>query len=145
MPQGSNPEFLAKIGATEQLPGKLVPRQANGRFDTPRAQMGREHALDILNDPKYRENLKKRMVMGEGGAIEVWIWRIGYGEPQKDDTDNEMEKARFEAIRIGVKEFLRSHPQQANVIDAAVMGATRVLPRPMLPPPPEDDGDGRPA
>lgn len=145
MPRGENKAFALQKGETAQLPAENVPRDAKGKFDTPRAQMGREHALSILNDPTYRENLLKRMVAGEGGAIEVWIWRIGYGEPQKDDTDNEMERARFEAIRAGVKEFLKTHPQQAHVIDAAVMGATRVLPRPMLPPPREDDGDGRPA
>ncbi len=144
MPQGWNPEFLAKVGDTSQLPGKDVPRRADGRFETSRAQMGREHALDILNDPDYRTNLKARMKAGEGGAIEVWIWRIGYGEPQKDEADAERQKAQFEAVRAEVREFLRRNPHAANVIDAQVQGATTVLPRPrLLKASDEDDGGER--
>jgi len=103
-----------------------------GRFDTPRAEMGRTAALDILNDPDYRANLKKRMIAGEGGAIEVWIWRIGYGEPQKDDGEAEVQRQRFEAARAEVREYLKRNPQGAHILDAAAMGATRVLPRPQL-------------
>ncbi len=132
MPKGWNPDFIAKVGDASLLPGKDVPRGVAGRFDTPRAQMGREHALDILNDPDYRANLKTRMVAGEGGAIEVWIWRIGYGDPQKDEAEAERQKAHFEAVRAEVREFLRSHPHAANVIDAQVQGATKLLPRPRL-------------
>lgn len=128
--QGSNPEFLAKAGDASHLPARK--RGKAGRFDTPRAQMGREHALDILTDPLYRENLKKRMVMGEGGAIEVWLWRIGYGEPQKDETENELQRAKFEAMRAAVRDYLQAHPDQANIIDAQVQGARRVMPRPIL-------------
>lgn len=129
--------FLEKVGDTSHLPE--VPRDAAGRFDTPRAQAGRTHALDILNDPVYRENLKKRMQMGEGGAIEVWIWRIGYGDPQKDETESELQRAKFESMRQAVRDYLASHPEQANVIDAQVQGAKRVMPRPLLLPKNDDD------
>ncbi len=141
MPKGWNPEFLAKVGVGDasRLPGKDVPRRTDGRFDTPRAQMGREHALSILNDPDYQTNLKARMVAGEGGAIEVWIWRIGYGEPQKDEAESERQKARFDSIRAEVREFLKRNPHQANIIDAQVQGASRVMPRPRLLPRGEDE------
>lgn len=122
-------QALAQVG---KLESPLTERNPKGQFDTSRAQMGRAHALDILNDPQYRENLKKRMVAGEGGAIEVWIWRIGYGEPQKDEGEAEAQRARFEAARAEVRAFLLKNPAQAHVLDAAVQGATRLLPRPQL-------------
>ncbi len=144
MPKGWNPEFLAQVGNTAQLPGKEVTRRPDGRFETPRSEMGRAHALDILNDEQYRAKLKERMVAGEGGAIEVWIWRIGYGDPQKDEAESERQKAQFEAVRAEVREFLRRNPHAANVIDAQVQGATTVLPRPrLLKASDEDDGGER--
>lgn len=123
-----NKAFIAQQGDTGQHP----PNGPTGRFETPRSKMGRDHALDILNDPEYRTNLKKRLIAGEGGAIEVWVWRIGYGEPQKDESEAEAIRLRFEAAREEVREFLKSHPQQAHVLDAAVQGARRLLPRPVL-------------
>lgn len=137
MPKGEN--LVGKPGPVENLPTKRQ-RGAGGRFDTPRAQMGRTHALDILCDPKYRRNLKKRMIAGEGGAIEVWMWRIGYGDPQKDETENELQKAKFDAMRAALHKYLTEHPEQANILDSHLQGAPRVLPRPMLLPPKTDDG-----
>lgn len=130
MPRGKNRAFLerAGVGNPDSLPANQ--RNQHGRFDTPRAQMGRAHALSILNDPDYQRNLLERMIAGEAGAIEVWIWRLGYGEPRKDETEDELARERFAAMRAEVREFLRSHPEQARVIDAKVQGAVRMLPAP---------------
>lgn len=114
--------------------GKVLhlPQNEKGQFDTPRSKMGREHALSILNDDQYRENLLKRMRAGEAGAVEVWVWRIGYGEPQKDDTDEAAMRARMAAVRETVLGLLRDHPEKAHALSAVVEGASRILPRPIL-------------
>lgn len=132
MPRGENKSFVDQMGKVARLPGKDVSRRVDGKFDTPRAQLGRENALKILNDPKYQENLLKRMQAGEAGAIEVWVWRYGYGEPKKDDEEGEAQRQRFDAIRAEVREYLRRAPEQAHVLDAAAQRAPRILPRPQL-------------
>jgi len=109
-------------------------KDEKGRFTSSRAEMGREHALSILNSPKYRDQLARRMEAGEGGAIEVWIWRIGYGDPPKAKEDSGEDEARFVRMRNRLRAFMQENPEEARVM--AAMLARQ--PRP-LPPPPDAD------
>ena len=91
-------------------------RDAKGRITTSRSEMGRKHALDILSDPKYQKSLKERMIAGEGGAIEVWIWRIGYGDPPRAKEDDGEDRARFDRRREAMQKFMREHPREAAIL-----------------------------
>lgn len=91
-------------------------RDGKGRITTARSEMGRAHALDILCDPAYRERLKLRMIAGEGGAIEVWLWRIGYGDPPKARDDDSDDRARFDRRREAMQKFMREHPREAAML-----------------------------
>lgn len=90
-----------------------LARDEKGKITTTRSEMGRQHALDILLDPGYQNQLKQRMIAGEGGAIEVWLWRIGYGDPPKQREDDGEERARFERRREAMQIFMRDHPEEA--------------------------------
>ncbi len=106
----------------------LVDRDSKGKFNTSRAEMGREHALEILNDPDYRKNLATRMKAGEGGAIEVWIWRIGYGDPPRPKEDLGEDEARFVRMRERLRAFMKENPEEARVM-ASMLARQPAAPR----------------
>lgn len=114
-------------------------KDEKGRFTTSRAELGRARALEILEDPDYRRVLKARMIAGEGGAIEVWIHRIGYGDPPKAKEDGGEDEARFIRMRDKLRAFMRESPEEARVMAAMLARAPRALPEPAPPdadPPP---------
>lgn len=102
-------------------------KDEKGRFTTSRAEMGREHALSILNDPGYRDQLAARMKAGEGGAIEVWIWRIGYGDPPKAKEDSGEDEARFARMRDRLRTFMRENPEEARLAAAMLAQQPKAL------------------
>jgi len=114
-------------------------KDEKGRFTTSRAEMGREHALSILNNPKYREQLARRMEAGEGGAIEVWIWRIGYGDPPKAREDSGEDEARFVRMRDKLRAFMKENPEEARVMASMLARQPRSLPEPEPVPVPDAD------
>jgi hypothetical protein len=101
--------------------------------------MGRTHALEILNNEDYRNNLKARMVAGEGGAIEVWLWRIGYGDPAKPKEDGSEDEARFLRIREKLRSFMMENPDEARVMAALLARGPRALLEPSPAPVPDAD------
>jgi hypothetical protein len=115
----------AQVSIANLRPGG--EKDVNGRFTTSRSEMGREHALAILNDPDYREMLAKRMKAGEGGAIEVWIWRIGYGDPPKAREDSGEDEARFLRMRERLRAFMRENPEEARVAAAMLAQQPRAV------------------
>jgi hypothetical protein len=138
----SRPSTLANLAAGD-LAAAGVQQDAKGKFTTSRSEMGREHALSILNSPKYREQLQKRMEMGEGGAIEVWIWRIGYGDPPRPKEDLGEDEARFVRMRERLRAFMKESPEEARVMAgmlARQTGGPRALPA-TPPPPPDADSE----
>ena len=40
-------------------------------------------ARGLLNDPTYRKNLQKRLLTGEGGAMEPLLWAYAFGKPKE--------------------------------------------------------------
>jgi len=110
-----------------------------GRFTTSRAEMGREHALEILSSQKYRDQLQERMEAGEGGAIEVWIWRIGYGDPPKAKEDSGEDEQRFIRMRERLRAFMKESPEEARVMAAMLAQQPRALPEPRPEPKPDAD------
>ena len=114
-------------------------RDHKGRIETSRAEMGRTHALEILNNEDYRNNLKARMVAGEGGAIEVWLWRIGYGDPAKPKEDGSEDEARFLRIREKLRSFMMENPDEARVMAALLARGPRALLEPSPAPVPDAD------
>lgn len=108
-------------------------KDERGRITTSRSEIGRQHALDILSDPMYRAGLKARMVAGEGGAIEVWLWRIGYGDPPKPREDSGDDEARWIRARERLRAFMKE-----NTEDARAMAELVARGMPLLPPGPPD-------
>ncbi len=89
----------------------------------------RERARALLEDPKYLENLQKRLIAGEAGALEIWLYRYGYGDPKADKADEEERKEEFERIRAEVQEVIRAGGKEAKVLDIAIQRSSRKLTR----------------
>lgn len=113
----TNPSSLANLKAGDMTG---FDRDEKGRITTSRAEIGRQNALSILCDPEYQASLRTRMIAGEGGAIEVWLWRIGHGDPPKQRDDDVDEQARFAKRREAMQKFMREHPIEAAVLARAV-------------------------
>jgi len=41
----------------------------------------REFANRLIDDPEYREALRRRLIAGTAGGVEVLIWHYAYGKP----------------------------------------------------------------
>ncbi|HEY6547631.1 MAG TPA: hypothetical protein VI589_06985 [Vicinamibacteria bacterium] len=119
-----------------------VARDGAGKFHSSRAEMGREAALEILTSPVYRENLKKRMELGEGGAIEVWLWRIGYGDPPKPKEDSGEDEARWARTRDQLRAFMKENPEAARLMAEMIAKQPGKLPKLLEPPPGADSTPG---
>lgn len=104
-----------------------VERDGKGRFESSRAERGRQHALEILEDPTYKESLKKRMIAGEAGPIEVWVWRIGYGDPPRAREDDSDDQERFDRLRKRLRAFMKESPEEARTL-AGIIAKQRQLP-----------------
>jgi hypothetical protein len=135
-------DFYAQVGQ----PPKGVVRAKDGKLTSSRSERGRKLAMDLLEDPEYRKTLRERLMTGTAGPIEVHLWRMAYGEPQKDDSGKAAEEARFAAMREQLGRFLREKADEARTLNAVVTRAPRVLelPRPILDVKPLGD-DERPA
>lgn len=146
MPKKLSPKFLENFG---KIPG----RDKEGRLHTSKSERGRALAVELLEDPEYRDSLRKRLIAGVAGPIEIHLWRMGYGEPPKDDSSKAAEEERFRAMREQLQRYLKENAAEARKLNAVVTRAPRVLelPRPRLEPEPEPidveavGGDGRPA
>jgi hypothetical protein len=114
-----------------------VEKDAQGKFTSTRSERGRKHALEILEDPKYREKLMERMRLGDAGPIEVWIWRIGYGDPPRARDDDDGDAERFERMRVRLREFMKRHPDEARELRRAI--AKGLAEDKALPPPADED------
>jgi hypothetical protein len=45
----------------------------------------RQIARDLVSDPTYLENLRKRLQEGKAGTMEELLWRYAYGPPPKQE------------------------------------------------------------
>ena len=113
------------IVAKQKERGHLV-----GRDSQSPAPGAREIARKLVEDPKYLRGLKKRLIAGIAGPVEVWIWRYAYGEPEKNEAERQRELERFERMREQLRHFLEKAPERAAVLDASVQRAPRLLPLP---------------
>lgn len=93
----------------------------------------RDVALRLVEDQKYQKNLLRRLRDGIAGPIEIWLWRYAFGDPAKSDEESKLQHERYEKMRAEVLEFLKSAPERARVLEAAVTKAPRLLPLPALP------------
>jgi hypothetical protein len=107
--------------------GDYIGRPGGKDFDGVRSIAKR-----LVEDPKYQAELLKRMQAGVAGNIEIWMWRYAYGDPQKNDEQVKKELERFERMREQVRDFLAKAPDRANVLDAAIQRAPRLLPIPTM-------------
>jgi len=119
-------------GADDNPDGKIVTKKR--QYSRPL----RERAREMLEDPDYLEALQARLLVNEAGAVEVWLYRYGYGEPKADKRDEEAERESFEKIRREVQEIIKKGKQEGKVLDLAVGRASRRLTR--LPEPGRLDG-----
>jgi hypothetical protein len=113
-------------------------RTSVGRFASSRLRKGETIARKILNDREYRENLLARMRAGVAGPVEVHLWRLGFGDPPKNENEREDETRRFARIREELLAFLREAPEEARALSVAVTRRPLPFPRPALPPGPID-------
>jgi|GEM_PF-1753937 len=98
----------------------------DGRIVTKKREYARplrERARELLEDPEYIEALRDRLIAGEAGALESWLYRYGYGEPKPDKADEEQERQRFEDIREEVKAIIAG--KEGKVLAMAVGRSTR--------------------
>jgi hypothetical protein len=131
--RGKNKEFLAKQVPGTPLPAPNEERDKGGRFATELATTGKAFALEILNDPDYRRVFRERAIAGFlPPAVEVHLLRLGWGDIPKDDRENEEFRLRFDEVRRLVRELVSAAPQHASLLEARVIGASRVLPMPRL-------------
>lgn len=93
-----------------------LERDERGKITTPRSEIGRQHALSILENPDYRKALEARMIAGTAGPVEVWIWRIGYGDPPRQREDDGGDAERFKRLQEAVRELLRDNPEASRAI-----------------------------
>lgn len=93
-----------------------LDRDAKGRIETSRAEMGRTRALAILENPTYQASLLARMIAGTAGPVEVWIHRIGYGDPPRPKDDTSDDEARFDRLRAKLRAFMKENPQEARTL-----------------------------
>ena len=50
----------------------------------------RELARGFVDDPAYRDALRERLLAGEAGSMELWLWQHAYGKPTITSTDGEV-------------------------------------------------------
>ena len=132
MPRKLSPEFRANVGIAH--PGQMRGhRGPNGS----KAEVGRLLAMELLQDPTYRRELKKRLIAGVAGPVEVYLWRKAFGDPDKDDSERAAEAAKFEQIRTELRQFMLENKDRARTLNAIVTRAPRLLPLPRLAPQPE--------
>jgi hypothetical protein len=133
----SNPRRRANLkksvpGGDDNPDGKIVTKKR--QYSRPL----RERAREMLEDPDYCEALAARLLIGEAGAVEVWLYRYGYGEPKADKRDEQEERERFEAIRKEVQDIIEKGKAEGKVLDIAVARSSRRLTK--LPEPGPLDG-----
>ena len=100
----------------------------------------KERARALLESPDYLEALQQRLVDGEAGAIEVWLYRYGYGDPKVDKAEDEEQKEEFERIRAEVVQAIKEGKLETKVLDISIQRSSRKLRRVSLPEN-EDAGD----
>jgi hypothetical protein len=57
---------------------KGVPNRATAEM--------REFARSLLEDPAYQKALRKRLIKGQAGAMEVQLLYYAYGKPKSEET-----------------------------------------------------------
>jgi len=108
-------------GGDDNPDGKIVTKTRE--YNRPIKARARE----LLEDASYIEALRDRLIAGEAGAIEAWLYRYGYGDPKPDRADEEAERQRFEDIRKEVKEIIAEGKKDGKVLDIAVGRSSRRL------------------
>lgn len=102
-----------------------LERDARGRFGSSRAEQGRKRALEILESEDYIKSLNKRVAAGElAPVLEVWIWRIAYGDPPKPKEDTGEDEARFDRLRAKLKAFMKENPDEARTLGGMMARAS---------------------
>lgn len=99
----------------------------------------RERARALLENPAYLKNLQKRLIAGEAGALEIWLYRYGYGEPKADRGEEEEQKQEFERIRAEVQKVIKEGGKEGKILDISIQRSSRKLTRLAHP---EDDDAG---
>ena len=100
----------------------------------------RDIARELVEDPVYQEKLKGRLRDGTAGAIEIWLWRWAYGDPNRageanaDETDR-----RFKELREHVRMLIKERPHEAAQLEDRLLTGMRSLALP------RSSGDERPA
>ena len=90
----------------------------------------KERARALLEDKEYLTSLQLRLNAGEAGALEVWLYRFGYGDPKIDKSREEDELERFEEMRSLLRQVL-ADPKKAKALEIAV-SRRKTLRRPKL-------------
>lgn len=89
----------------------------------------RELARKLIEDETYQTNLQKRLNEGTAGAIEIWLWRWGYGDPKKgEDREAEEDRRRFTEMRSSVLVLIREHPEIAGQLEDKLLALTQSQP-----------------
>jgi hypothetical protein len=116
-----------------EFKAKKAARAAAGDESDQGSKSGRSVAKMLLDSPKYRKKLAKRLEDGIAGPIEIWLWRYAYGEPEKNVEEQKRQLEAYEKMRNDVKAFLEAAPERSRVLEAAVTRAPRLLPLPRQP------------
>ncbi len=140
LPTAGNKKSMANLSANMFHPGADVsPRNPAALVKA--ALPLKERARALLENPEYLESLQQRLIDGEAGALEVWLYRYGYGDPKLDKAEEEEQKEEFERIRAEVRAVISKGGQEGKILDIAIQRSSRKLKR--LPHPKDDDAGSR--
>jgi hypothetical protein len=126
---------LVKARPGEGPDGKSVTKKRQA------SESVRDRCRGLLEDPDYVKALKLRLLIGEAGAVEVWLYRYAYGDPKPDKADQEEEREHFERIRAEVMQAISTGDKGAKILDISIQRASRKLTRVVREPVEERDGN----
>lgn len=123
----TSPGFLQQVGKL----GEGVTPSPKGMTSS-RVETGRAIIAGIIHDAEYLEKVKIRVREGLAPQLEVYFWKYLHGDPPKDMSAQDEERAKYEKIRAELHEYMQNHKEEARVLSAVVTRAPRLLPPPRL-------------
>ena len=107
----------------ENLRGRPGPGRRKGSKNLVTVE-ARQVARRLVQDPKYRGVLRRRLLEGRAGQIEVHLWKMAFGLPRQEPSVDNGQETGLEAMRAAARTRLASDPRGARVLEGLLRGMT---------------------